>query len=114
MVSEGQSLSGVPQDRIVLDSYGTIRLYDTDGTVLTSIELADIHEAFFTTGIRAENPPARFISWATVSDDWRFAELDGLAAAIWNFQETERGLLATAFHDPSQALLIEWPEEFGE
>lgn len=114
VISEGQSLSGIPQDRIVLDSYGTIRLYDTDGTVLTSFETTEIDEAFFTTGIRVENPPARFISWASTDDDWRFAELDGLAAAIWNFQETERGLLATAFHDPSEALLIEWPAEFEE
>lgn len=114
VVSEGQSLRGVPQDRIVLDPFGTIRLYDADGTVLASIEMDQIAEAYLTTGIRAENPPARFISWATTNDDWRFAELEGLAAVLWNFQETERGLLATAIDDPSEALLIEWPTEYEE
>ncbi len=114
VVSERQGLSGVPQDRIVLDSYGTIRLYDDDASVLASVTLDELFEAYFTTGIRAENPPARFISWATAHDDWKFAELEGISAALWDFQELDEGLLATAGHDPSEALFIEWPAEFGE
>ena len=114
VVSERQSLSGMPVDRILLDGYGTIRLYDDDGSVRVSIEASEFTDAFYTSGIRAERPPARFISWATNPDDWRFAELEGLSAVIWNFQELEQGLLATAAHDPSEAVLIQWPDQFGE
>ena len=114
VISERQSRERPPQDSVLADQFFNITVFGDDGGVLATVTPEDLEEAFFISGIRAENPPARFVTWATGPDDWRFAELTGLNAALWLFQPTENGLLASAIHDASQALLIDWPDQFGE
>lgn len=98
----------------VINDAGNVVVFDEQGAVAASVSIFDVRSSFLRTGERVENPPARFISWASGPDNWSFAELEGLESAVWRFTILDDGILATAVDDPTEALFISWPAEFGE
>ena len=106
--SGNRSLFGSSFDNVVIDENLTVWVFDDDGSELASFSFDEVGTA----ALRTESEIQRVVSWATGPNDWRFAELEGLSISFWIFQPIDQGLLATAPDDPTEALLIEWPDEF--
>lgn len=98
----------------VLNDAGEIAVISDQGEIAATADISDVRRSYLRTGARVENPPARFISWASGPDNWSFAELEGLESAVWQFTILDDGILATAVDDPTDAVFISWPVEFGE
>ncbi len=114
VLSERRSMMSIVDGRVLVERASDVVVVGEQGEVVASAGYEDFETAYFRSGRRIENPPARFISWASGPETWSFAELEGIDSAIWNFTVIDGGMLASAIDDPSEVLLIEWPEEFGE
>ena len=114
VLSNRQPFAAIQRGSVLIEGRSNVFVVGDDGDVVAAATFADRTAEFLRSGVRTENPPARFISWASGPLEWSFAPLEGIESALWNFTILDDGIIATALDDPSEALFINWPDEFGE